>query len=70
MDKLAEALVEAIKAGTHLAMPALVGYYVVRVVDSISAPLAFVGFVTIVGRTVIKGMQTYYEGENGKYGRK
>lgn len=35
MDELLKALTEAVRAGTTLAQPALIGYYIVRVFENV-----------------------------------
>ena len=61
MDKLLEALTEAVRLGTAYAMPALVGYYVVRVTEVLIPALAAVIAISIIGRTIRVGMTLYYE---------
>ena len=61
MDELLKALADAVRSGTAYAMPALVGYYLVRVVEALVFPAAFIGVATIAGRTIRAGMTIYHE---------
>ena len=61
MDDLLNALADAVRTGSAYAMPALIGYYVVRVVEAVAIPVMFVGIFTIAGRTVRAGMTIYHE---------
>ena len=69
MEELAKALAEAVRQGSALAGPALIGYYAVRVVEAFSAPLAFIGFALIAAgviKQVTKRFWDYYEKEGAK----
>ena len=61
MDELLKALAEAIRQGTTFAMPALVGYYVVRTIEALMFPVTMISVVFIAGRTVRAGMNIYHE---------
>ena len=61
MDDLLKALADAIRAGTAFAMPALVGYYVVRVVEAITPMISLLGVAWAAKVTIIKGMLVYHE---------
>jgi len=61
MDALLTALAEAVRTGSSYAMPALIGYYIVRVVEAAAVPVTFIGMAWIAGRTVRAGMTIYHE---------
>jgi hypothetical protein len=63
VDELAKALAEAIRAGSSLAPSALIGYYAVRIIEALSAPLGFIGVFTITGYTIRKCVLRYADVE-------
>ena len=60
MDELLKALAEAVRQGSALAMPALVGYYGVRIAEAVMVPVGFIGVALIASRTVLAGMTIYH----------
>lgn len=52
MDELLFALADAVRTGTAHAMPALVGFYVVRVLEAAMVPAGFVGVAIAITRCV------------------
>ena len=50
MEQLLIALAEAIKAGSELAYPALMGYYTVKIVEALIFPICW----SIIGYTIYK----------------
>ena len=63
MEELAKALAEAIRTGSTMAPSALLGYYAVRIAETFSFPLGFVGVATIAGYTVRRCVLRYAEVE-------
>ena len=61
MDKLLEALADAVRLGSAYAMPALVGHYLVRVAETLMPALAVVMVASIIGRTIRAGMTISHE---------
>ena len=61
MDELLKALADAVRSGTAYAMPALIGYYVVRVLEAAMFPLGLAWLAAIAGRTIRAGMTIYHE---------
>ena len=56
MDELAKALAEAIRAGSQLAGPAVVGYYVVRLTEELFTVGGFLGALLIVKSVVLRSL--------------
>ena len=63
MEELAAALAAAIRAGSALAPGALLGYYIVRSLEAVASPLAFVGAVSIISHTIRKCVLRYADVE-------
>lgn len=68
MDELAKALAEAIRNGSTLAPYALYGYYMVRVIEALVAPIAFIMTAVIASRVImviVKRTWDYYDAHPG-----
>lgn len=57
MEKLAEALAEAIRAGAAIAPTAFLGYYAVRIAEASMPAIGFLGVAGIASMTILKGMK-------------
>jgi hypothetical protein len=72
MDELLKALAEAVKAGTSMAMPALIGYFAMRVLELASVPTCIfvlsLGAVRVIGAAK-KPDQGQLEAERLKFQR-
>lgn len=56
MDKLLKSLAEAVRLGSAFAWPALVGFYIVRIVEAVIIPITFVGLGIVITRCVRYGI--------------
>ena len=66
MEQLLAALVEAVRAGSALAAPALVGYYIVRVVESVIPLIGFLVIMLTASRTIIHVVTFMFNAERLK----
>lgn len=60
MDELLKALTDAIRTGSQLAYPALMGYYTVRVLEVLIPAVATVSAIFIVARMILAAMRLGY----------
>ena len=57
MEDLLKALVEAVRAGSSLALPAVIGYFLVRVLEALATLAEFLGVTWIISRTILAGIR-------------
>ena len=60
MDELAKALAAAVTAGTSMAWPAMVLYFIAKIVHSLAGVAAVVGIAVLVTRTFLKYQAAEY----------
>ena len=60
MDDFLKAIAIAVEQGSALAYPALIGYYLVRALETIVPDVTIVAVVVVVARAIHRGMQLGY----------